>query len=70
MENKFTTKAQNALALSISVAQEMGHTYIGSEHLLIGLLSERDSVAARMLNKRGITLTKIKSEIKGLNTSY
>lgn len=64
MENKFTTKAQNALALSVSIAQELGHTYIGSEHLLIGLLSERDSVAARMLNKRGITLTKIKSEIK------
>ena len=64
MENKFTTKAQNALALSINTAQELGHTYIGSEHLLIGLLSERDSVAARMLNKRGITLTKIKAEIK------
>ncbi|MBO5715343.1 MAG: ATP-dependent Clp protease ATP-binding subunit [Clostridia bacterium] len=69
MENKFTTKAQNALALSISTAQELGHTYIGSEHLLIGLLSERDSVAARMLNKRGITLTKIKSELKNSSTN-
>ena len=69
MENKFTTKAQNALALSVSVAQELGHTYIGSEHLLIGLLSERDSVAARMLNKRGITLTKIKSEMKNSSTN-
>ncbi|MBR2382057.1 MAG: ATP-dependent Clp protease ATP-binding subunit [Clostridia bacterium] len=64
MENKFTSKAQGVLTQSLNAAQELGQTYIGSEHLLIGLLSERESVAARMLNKRGITLTKIKAEIK------
>ena len=63
MENKFTKKAQNALSYARIQAQELGHTYIGSEHLLIGLLEERDSVASRMLQKRGITLNKIRADI-------
>ena len=60
MENKFTQKAQRAFTLALGYAQEFGHTYIGSEHLLLGLLEERDSVAARMLLKRGIIHSKIK----------
>ena len=63
MENKFTGKAQHALSLAISHAQNFGHSYIGSEHLLLGLLEERDSVASRMLNKRGISYNKIKNDI-------
>ena len=55
MENKFTDKAQRALTLALSHAQEFGHTYIGREHLLLGLLEERDSVASRKLFKRGIS---------------
>ena len=74
MENKFTGKAQRALTLALSNAQSMGNTYIGSEHLLLGLLEERDSVASRMLNKRGISYNKIKEDIsqttvKGEKTS-
>ena len=74
MENKFTGKAQRALTLALSNAQSMGNTYIGSEHLLLGLLEERDSVASRMLNKRGISYSKIKEDIsqtavKGEKTS-
>ena len=60
MENKFTGKAQNAINLAISHAQELNSTFIGSEHLLLGLLEERDSVASRMLYKRGIVYSKIK----------
>ncbi len=63
MENKFTGKAQNALNLAIAHAQELGSTYIGSEHILLGLLDERDSVASRMLYKRGIVYSKIKTDI-------
>lgn len=66
MENKFTDKAQRALSLSLSHAQELGHTYIGSEHLLLGLTQERDSVASRMLFKRGISYNKIKSDISAI----
>ncbi len=63
MENKFTQKAQNALTLAVEQAQNFGHTYIGSEHLLLGLIEERDSIASRMLSKRGIVYTKIKNDI-------
>ena len=51
MDNKFTQKAQNALILAVNQAQDLGHTYIGSEHLLLGLMEEKDSVASRMLYK-------------------
>ncbi len=67
MENKFTGKAQHVLTLSISHAQDMGGSYIGTEHLLLGLLEEKDSVAARMLNKRGIIYNKIKSDISTIS---
>ncbi len=63
MENKFTQKAKNALVLAVNQAQDFGHTYIGSEHLLLGLIEEKESVASRMLQKRGIVYTKIKNDI-------
>lgn len=47
MNEKFTNKAQNALNSALEYAREMGHSYIGSEHLLLGLLSETDSIASR-----------------------
>ena len=63
MENKFTQKAQNALIFAASQAQAFGHTYIGSEHLLLGLLGETNSVASKMLAKKGIVYEKIKEDI-------
>ena len=63
MENKFTAKAQNALSFAVNHAQNFGHTYIGSEHLLLGLIEEKESVASRMLFKRGITFNKIKNDV-------
>ncbi|MBQ2676572.1 MAG: ATP-dependent Clp protease ATP-binding subunit [Clostridia bacterium] len=54
--NGFTEKANAALNLSIQAAMEFGHTYIGSEHLLIGLLKEQSSYAADVLEQRGVTL--------------
>ena len=70
MENKFTGKAQRALTLALSYAQDFGHTYIGSEHLLLGLLGEKDSIASRMLSKRGILFNKIKDDISSMNGTY
>lgn len=55
MTNRFTQAAQAALNKSLYIARELGHTYIGSEHLLLGLLSEKDSVAAKLLEQRGVT---------------
>ncbi len=51
----FTGKAQNALNRALYTASEMGHTCVGSEHLLLGLLSEKDGIAERVLGERGVT---------------
>ena len=56
----FTGKAQNALNRALYTASEMGHTCVGSEHLLLGLLSEKDGIAERVLSERGVTYDKTK----------
>ena len=62
---RFTQKAQNVLNRALSCAREMGHTYIGSEHLLLGLIYEEDSVASKLLTEKGVTPEKIKSAVEG-----
>jgi len=64
MNEKFTNKAQNALNSALEYAREMGHSYIGSEHLLLGLLSETDSIASKVLTGRGVTLEECRSIIE------
>ena len=59
MNNRFTEKAQNVLNYALQSASEMGHTYIGSEHLLLGFLKEKSCVAAHYLTERGADLDKI-----------
>jgi len=54
-ENKFTKKAQEALGCAHSCACELGHNYIGTEHLLAGLLTQKTGVAAGLLGANGIT---------------
>ena len=60
----FTAKANEALNLAITSAEEMGHTYIGSEHIILGLLKEGSGVAATVLNKLGITAESMENEIR------
>ena len=60
----FTTKANEALNEAVRSAEGMGHTYIGSEHLLLGLLRIGSGVAAAVLNKKGITAEKFEEFIK------
>ena len=55
----FTEKANEALNLAIAAAEVLGHTYVGSEHLLLGLLRVGSGVAAGVLNEKGITEVKI-----------
>ncbi len=59
----FTEKANVALNTAIEAAQELGHTYIGTEHLLLGLLSEGTGVAATVLAGRGITAAGYREKI-------
>ena len=63
MKNRFTQKAQNALNFSLGSASDMGHTYIGSEHLLLGLCREESGVAAHYLQSRGVDAEKVKAAI-------
>ena len=66
MNTKFTKKAQNALELSQKFAAQLGHTYIGSEHLLMGLVGENDCVAAKILHGRGVDLTHVRDAVASL----
>ena len=52
--NHLTKKAEAALNHAVESARELGHTYIGSEHLLLGLCATQDSVALRLLDESGV----------------
>ncbi len=60
----FTGKAQNALNRALYCACEMGHTCVGSEHLLLGLLSESEGIASKVLDERGVTYDRVKALIE------
>ncbi len=61
----FTDSANNALNYAVESAENMGHTYIGSEHLLLGLLSDTRMVSATVLGLKRVTLKKAEEQIKG-----
>ena len=66
MANRFTEKAQNTLNNALRFARSLGHTYIGSEHILLALTAETDSVAAKLLAKYGVTVERVKDRIEEL----
>ena len=63
MRNKFTQRAEGVLLGALSFARELGHSYIGSEHLLYALAVEKDSISSRILNARGVTDQKIRQGV-------
>ena len=63
MTNRFTEKARRALNGALEVAADMGHTYIGSEHLLLALASDEDSIAAKLLSSHGASSEEIRAAI-------
>jgi len=65
----FTPRAKKVLELSLREALQMGHNYIGTEHILLGLLREGEGVAARVLNSLGVTLNSVKIKIKEILNS-
>lgn len=62
--SNFTEKARIAISEAHDAATEMGHNYIGSEHLLLGLIRETSGVAAKALEKGGVTEEKVMSKIE------
>lgn len=65
----FTEKANTALNLAIEAAQELGHTYIGTEHIVLGLLREGTGVAASVLGARGVTAALYEEKIVEVESS-
>ena len=59
MMNRFTKKAMDALACAEEAAKELGHSYIGTEHILIGLIQEGTGVAAKILESYQVTEEKV-----------
>ncbi len=64
MSNKFTEKAEKALNNVIPIAQGLGHTYVGTEHILLALSREKSSLASTFLQKHGIDYKKIEASIR------
>ncbi len=64
MSNNFTDKAEAALNRALKIAEEYGHTYIGSEHILLALSEDRASCSAILLRKHKISADKIDNSIK------
>jgi len=61
-EIPFTPKAKRVLELSIDEARQLGHNYVGTEHLLLGLIREGEGVAARVLLELGVDRKKVREE--------
>ncbi len=61
---KFTERAKKVLALAQEEARRFNHNYIGTEHLLLGLVREGDGVAARVLQSMGVQLPKVRSAVE------
>ena len=62
--DKFTRRARKVLTLAQEEALRFNHGYIGTEHLLLGLVRERDGVAARILENMGVRLHKVRSAVE------
>ena len=66
MTYKFTNSAQNVIEIAKEIAVELGHNYIGTEHILYGLTEEENGVASRVLENQGITPENVLEEIENL----
>lgn len=61
---KFSERARRVLSLAQEEAQRFNHNYIGTEHILLGLVRETDGVAARVLSSLGVELSKVRSAVE------
>ena len=63
---KFTNKAKKVIEIANDISIELGHNYIGTEHILYGLVKEGEGIAAKVLNNKGITDEKVRVKIEEL----
>ena len=67
MNSRFTQSAQSALDKALEFARGFGHTYIGSEHLLLGLMAEKEGIASKLLENRSASLESAKEMVKEIS---
>ena len=65
-QSQITSRADNALKMAVEESQNMGHKYIGTEHILIGLIREWEGVASRTLLNSGIDLDKARAAARAI----
>ena len=65
-ELPYTSRAKKVLEFAMAAARDFGHDYVGTEHLLLGLLRQRDGIAAEVLNRLGMTLELTRQEVQRL----
>jgi ATP-dependent Clp protease ATP-binding subunit ClpC len=66
----FTPRAKKVLELSLREALQLGHNYIGTEHILLGLIREGEGVAAKVLEKLGADLNRVRQQVIQLLSGY
>ena len=64
MMNNFTPRAQQLLALARKEAERLKHNYVGTEHLLLGLIKLGQGVAVNVLHKMGLDLERVRMEVE------
>lgn len=67
MKNTFTDKAQHVLTRALEMAMELGHTYVGTEHLLLALSDEDKSISKKILSDKGLTYDTVIKHIKDIS---
>src|ERR687894_488802 len=70
MFERFTDRARRVVVLAQEEARMLNHNYIGTEHILLGLIREGEGVAAQVLNKLGADLNKVRQQVIQLLSGY
>ena len=66
MWEPFTERARRSIVLAQEEAQRLGNNYIGTEHILLGIISEGESLAAKVLETLGVNLSKVRQEVESI----
>ncbi|MBV8222854.1 MAG: ATP-dependent Clp protease ATP-binding subunit ClpC, partial [Candidatus Eremiobacteraeota bacterium] len=66
MWEPFTERARRSIVLAQEEAQRLGNNYIGTEHILLGIISEGESLAAKVLETLGVNLAKVRAEVEAI----
>src|SRR5947209_17621179 len=64
MSNRFTERAQRVILIAQEEAKRLNHDYVGTEHILLGLIALGEGVAAQVLSNLGVDLRRVRSEIE------